>query len=82
VSCVLSVVLLGRDTSLPHLLASNLLTGGKRVDLVIRGNVVDDHTGTWRVSCSFRCLVSSVSCSVVSVRFVHSVAIKLNMVGA
>jgi hypothetical protein len=40
VSCVLSVVLLRRDTSLPHLLAPNLLTGGKGADLVIRGNVV------------------------------------------
>ena len=35
-----SVVLLGRDTGLPHLLAPNLLTGGKGADLVIRGNVV------------------------------------------
>jgi hypothetical protein len=40
VSCVLSVVLLERDTGLPHLLAPNLLTGGKGADLVIRGNVV------------------------------------------
>jgi hypothetical protein len=35
-----TVVLLGRDTSLPRLLAPNLLTGGKGADLVIRGNVV------------------------------------------
>jgi hypothetical protein len=40
VSCVLSVVLLGRDTGIPHLLAPNLLTGGKGADLVIRGDVV------------------------------------------
>jgi hypothetical protein len=33
-------VLLGRDTGLPHLLAPNLLTGGKGADLVIRGDVV------------------------------------------
>jgi hypothetical protein len=39
VSCVLSVVLLGRDTGLPHILTSNLLTGWKGADLVIRGNV-------------------------------------------
>jgi hypothetical protein len=29
VSCVLSIVLLGRETGLPHLLAPKLLTGGK-----------------------------------------------------
>jgi hypothetical protein len=40
VYCVSSVVLLGRDTGLPHLLAPNLLTGGKGADLVIRGDVV------------------------------------------
>jgi hypothetical protein len=40
VSCVLSVVLLGRETGLPHLFAPNLLTGGKAADLVIRGNIV------------------------------------------
>jgi hypothetical protein len=40
VSRVLFVVLLGRKTGLPHLLASNLLTGGNVADLVIRGNVV------------------------------------------
>ena len=40
VSCISSVVLLGRDTGLPHLLAPNLLTGGKGADLVIRGDVV------------------------------------------
>jgi hypothetical protein len=33
-------VLMGRDTGHPHLLAPNLLTGGKGADLVIRGNVV------------------------------------------
>jgi hypothetical protein len=40
VSRVLSVVLMGRDTGHSHLLAPNLLTGGKGADLVIRGNVV------------------------------------------
>jgi hypothetical protein len=40
VSRVLSVVLMGRDTGHPHLLAPNLLTGGKGADLVICGNVV------------------------------------------
>jgi hypothetical protein len=40
VSCVLSVELLGMDTGLPHLLAPNLLTGGKGADLVICGDVV------------------------------------------
>jgi hypothetical protein len=35
-------VLMGRDTGHPHLLAPNLLTGGKGADLVIRGNVVFD----------------------------------------
>jgi hypothetical protein len=40
VSCVSSVVLMGRETSSLHLLAPLLLTGGKRADLVIRGNVV------------------------------------------
>jgi hypothetical protein len=40
VSRVLSVVLMGKDTGHPHLLAPNLLTGGKGADLVIRGNVV------------------------------------------
>jgi hypothetical protein len=34
-SYVLSVVLLGRETGLPHLLAPNLLTGGKGTDLVV-----------------------------------------------
>jgi hypothetical protein len=33
-------VLLGRDMSLPHLLAPNLLMGGKGADLMIRGNIV------------------------------------------
>jgi hypothetical protein len=37
-------VLLGKDTGLPHLLAPNLLTGGKRADLVIRGDVVLNRT--------------------------------------
>jgi hypothetical protein len=41
-SYVLSVVLLGRETGLPHLLAPNLLTGGKGTDLVIHGNIVLD----------------------------------------
>jgi hypothetical protein len=40
VSRVLFVVLMGRDTGHPYLLAPNLLTGGKGADLVIRGNVV------------------------------------------
>jgi hypothetical protein len=40
VYCVSSVVLMGRETSLPQLLAPLLLTGGKGADLVIRGNVV------------------------------------------
>jgi hypothetical protein len=40
VSRVLSVVLMGWNTGHPHLLAPNLLTGGKGADLVIRGNVV------------------------------------------
>lgn len=37
---MLSVVLLGRDMCLSHLLAPNLLTGVKEADLVIRGVVV------------------------------------------
>jgi hypothetical protein len=40
VSCVSSVVLMGRETGSLHLLAPLLLAGGKRADLVIRGNVV------------------------------------------
>jgi hypothetical protein len=40
VSCVSSVVLMGRETGFLHLLASLLLTGGKGADLVIRSNVV------------------------------------------
>jgi hypothetical protein len=40
VSCVFSVVLMGRETGPLQLLASLLLTGGKGADLVIRGNVV------------------------------------------
>jgi hypothetical protein len=40
VSCVSSVVLMGRETGPLQLLASLLLTGGKGADLVIRGNVV------------------------------------------
>jgi hypothetical protein len=39
VSCVSSVVLMGRETGSLHLLAPLLLTGGKGADLVIRGNV-------------------------------------------
>jgi hypothetical protein len=35
-----SVVFMGRETGPLHLLAPNLLTGGKGADLVIRGNVV------------------------------------------
>jgi hypothetical protein len=40
VSCVFSVVLMGRETGTLQLLAPLLLTGGKGADLVIRGNVV------------------------------------------
>jgi hypothetical protein len=40
VSCVLSVVLMGRETGLLQLLAPLLLTGGKGANPVIRGNVV------------------------------------------
>jgi hypothetical protein len=40
VSCVSSVMLMGRETSTLQLLAPLLLTGGKGADLVIRGNVV------------------------------------------
>jgi hypothetical protein len=40
VSCVSSVVLMGRETGSLQLLAPLLLTGGKGADLVIRGNVV------------------------------------------
>jgi hypothetical protein len=40
VSCVSSVVLMGRETGPLQLLAPLLLTGGKGADLVIRGNVV------------------------------------------
>jgi hypothetical protein len=40
VSCVSSVVLMGRETGSLHLLVPLLLTGGKGADLVIRGNVV------------------------------------------
>jgi hypothetical protein len=40
VPCVSSIVLMGRETGLLQLLAPLLLTGGKGVDLVIRGDVV------------------------------------------
>jgi hypothetical protein len=40
VSCVFSVVLDGKGNGLLRLLAPLLLTGAKRADLVIRGNVV------------------------------------------
>jgi hypothetical protein len=40
VSCVYSVVIMGRETGSLQLLAPLLLTGGKGADLVIRGNVV------------------------------------------
>jgi hypothetical protein len=40
VSCVSSIVLMGRETGLLQLLAPLLLTGGKAADLVIRGDVV------------------------------------------
>ena len=49
VSRVLSVVLMGRDTGYLHLLTPNLLTGGKRADLVIRGNVVLNKDDVCRV---------------------------------
>jgi hypothetical protein len=45
VSCVSSVMLMGRETGSLHLLASLLLTGGKGADLVIRGNVVLNNYG-------------------------------------
>jgi hypothetical protein len=46
VSCVLSVVFMGRETGTLQLLTPLLLTGGKGADLVIRGNVFlnTDHT--------------------------------------
>ena len=40
VSCVSSVMLMGRETGSLHLLAPLLLTEGKGADLMIRGNVV------------------------------------------
>jgi hypothetical protein len=40
VSCVFSVVLMGRETGTLQLLAPLLLMGGKGADLVIRGNIV------------------------------------------
>jgi hypothetical protein len=40
VSCVFSVVLIGRETGFLQLLAPLLLTGGKGADLVICGDVV------------------------------------------
>jgi hypothetical protein len=40
VSCVSTVVLMGRETGSLRLLASLLLTGGKGADLLIRGNIV------------------------------------------
>jgi hypothetical protein len=40
VSCVYSVVLMGRETGILQLLAPLLLTEGKGADLVIRGNIV------------------------------------------
>jgi hypothetical protein len=40
VSCVSSVMLMGRETGSLHLLAPLLLTGWMGADLVIRGNVV------------------------------------------
>jgi hypothetical protein len=40
VSCVFSVVLMGRETGHLHLFAPLMLTGGKGADLVIRGDVV------------------------------------------
>jgi hypothetical protein len=35
-----SVMLMGRETGLLQLLAPNLVTEGKKADLVIRGNIV------------------------------------------
>jgi hypothetical protein len=46
VSCVSSVVILGRETDPLQLLAPLLLTGGKGADLVIRGNVVLNNGDT------------------------------------
>jgi hypothetical protein len=40
VSCVSSIVLMGRGTGSLQLLTPLLLTGGKGADLVIRGNIV------------------------------------------
>jgi hypothetical protein len=40
VSCVSSVVLMGRETGSLQFLAPLLLTGGKGADLVIRDNVL------------------------------------------
>jgi hypothetical protein len=48
VSCVSSVVLMGRETGYLHLLAPLLLTGGKGADLVIRGNVVLNNNNNTR----------------------------------
>jgi hypothetical protein len=49
-----TVVLLGRDTGLPHLLTPNMLTGGKGADLVIRGNVVLNTLSTRSTSTLLR----------------------------
>ena len=56
VSCVSSLVLMGKETGPLQLLAPLLLMGGKEADLVIRGNVGYQHgsqTGTdyaWTIS--------------------------------
>jgi hypothetical protein len=47
VSCVSSVVLMGRETGPLQLLAPLLPTGGKGADLVIRGNVVLNTADMW-----------------------------------
>jgi hypothetical protein len=52
VSCVLSVVLMGRETGSLQLLAPLLLTGGKGADLVIRGNIVLNKKNLGGVSVS------------------------------
>jgi hypothetical protein len=59
-----SIMLLGRETSLQHLLMSKLLMGGKGADLVIRGNLVIQQLSakSWIVGT----LVACVEC----VRFV------------
>jgi hypothetical protein len=51
VSCVSSVVLMGRETGSLQPLAPLLLTEGKGADLVIRGNVVLNTCKIWNPEC-------------------------------